>query len=96
MLGLAIGTFVRHTAGAVAAVVSVPLLPSLSGPLLGGLRRWVAGAAPTAALEKLTQTSDASPEAVGSLGVRPSLALVTGCTALALAGAALVLRRRGV
>ncbi|WP_133169089.1 hypothetical protein [Streptomyces sp. DH-12] len=96
VLGLAIGTFVRHTAGAVAAVVSVPLLPSLCGPLLGGLRRWVAGAAPTAAPEKLTQTSDASPEAVGSLGAWPSLALVTGYTALALAGAALVLRRRDV
>ncbi|MGW4026011.1 ABC transporter permease [Streptomyces sp. NPDC005009] len=94
LLGLAIGTLVRHTAGAVTAVVAVLLLPSLFGPLLGDLQRWLTGATPTAALEKLTQTSDASPEAVGSLGAWPSLALVTGYTALALAGAALVLRKR--
>jgi ABC-type transport system involved in multi-copper enzyme maturation permease subunit len=96
MLGLAIGTFVRHAAGAVTAVVAVMLLPSLFGPLFGDLQRWVAGATPTAALEKLTQTSDASPQAVGSLGAWPSLALVTGYTVLALAGAARVLQRRDV
>ncbi|MEW2556672.1 ABC transporter permease [Streptomyces zhihengii] len=96
VLGLAIGTLVRHAAGAVVSVVAVLLLPSLVGPLLGGAGPWVAGAAPTAALEKLTQTSDASAEAVGSLGAWPSLALVAAYTALALAGAALVLRRRDV
>lgn len=96
VLGLAIGTVVRHAAGAVAAVVAVLLLPSLFGPLLGGLRPWVAGASPTAALEKLTQTSDATPDTVGTLGPWPSLALVTAYTAVALAGAALVLRRRDV
>ncbi|MFF1276084.1 hypothetical protein ACFVZC_22215 [Streptomyces marokkonensis] len=86
----------RHAAGAVVTVVAVMLLPSLFGPLLGDLRRWVAGATPTAAPEKLTQTSDASPEAVGSLGAWPSLALVAGCTVLALAGAARVLHSRDV
>ncbi|MEU0909616.1 ABC transporter permease subunit [Streptomyces althioticus] len=93
-LGVAIGTYVRHPAGAVVAVIAVLLLPSLFGPLFGDLRRWIAGATPTAALEKLTQTSDASPETVGSLGAWPSLALVAGYTAVALAGAAIVLRRR--
>ncbi|GGX00012.1 ABC transporter [Streptomyces malachitofuscus] len=93
-LGVAVGTFVRHPAGAVTAVIAVLLLPSVFGPLLGDLQRWVAGATPTAALEKLTQTSDARPETVGSLGAWPSLALVAGYTALALAGAAVVLRRR--
>ncbi|NJP48691.1 ABC transporter permease subunit [Streptomyces sp. SBST2-5] len=95
-LGVAIGLVVRHPAGAVTVVIAVLLLPSLFGPLFGDLQRWVAGAAPTAALEKLTQTSDAAPEAVGSLGGWPSLALVTAYTALALAAASGVLCRRDV
>ncbi|MDT6982338.1 ABC transporter permease subunit [Streptomyces lusitanus] len=93
-LGLAIGTFVRHPAGAVTTVIAVLLLPSLFGPLFGDLQRWIAGATPTAALEKLTQTSDAAPDTVGSLGAWPSLALVAGYTVLALTGAAVALRRR--
>lgn len=80
LLGLAVGTLLKHSAGAVVTVVAVLLLPSLFGPLLGDLQRWIAGATPTAALEKLTQTSDASPEAVGSLGAWPSLGLVTAYT----------------
>ncbi|MEV7340986.1 hypothetical protein [Streptomyces sp. NPDC093544] len=48
---------------------SSPHLPSLFGPIFGSLQRWIAGATPTAALEKLAQTSDANPERVGSLGV---------------------------
>ncbi|MFH8991296.1 ABC transporter permease subunit [Streptomyces sp. NPDC017940] len=96
VLGLAIGVLVRHSAGAVTAVIAVLLLPSLFGPLLGDTQRWIAGATPTAALEKLTQTSDASPEAVGSLGAWPSLALVTTYTLILLAIAARRLRRRDV
>ncbi|GAA2566182.1 MULTISPECIES: hypothetical protein [Streptomyces] len=96
VLGLAFGTLARHTAGAVTAVIAVLLPPPLFGPLLGDLQRWVAGATPTTALEKPTQTPGADPEVVGSLGARPSLALVTGYTALTLAGAALVPRRRDV
>ncbi|SDL38873.1 ABC transporter permease [Streptomyces indicus] len=96
VLGLAIGTLLRHSAGAVTAVIAVMLLPSLFGPLFGNLQRWIAGATPTAALEKLTQTSDASAEAVGSLGAWPSLALVTGYTLLLLLLAARSLHRRDV
>ena len=36
------------------------------GPLLGGWERWVAGASPVAALQKLSQTSDAAPERSGA------------------------------
>ena len=54
-------------------VVAVLLLPSMLGPLLGGWERWVAGASPVAALQKLSQSSDAAPDAVGSLGAWPSL-----------------------
>lgn len=96
LLGLAVGTLVRHAAGAVTAVVAVLLLPALFGPLFGGAERWVAGATPTAALEKLTQTSDASAEAVGSLGAWPSLLLVAGYTSAALLVSGVLLRRRDV
>ncbi|MEV6168019.1 ABC transporter permease [Streptomyces sp. NPDC051954] len=94
VLGLAIGALLRHAAGAVTAVTGVLLLPSLFGPLFGDLERWIAGATPTAALQKLTQTSDASPETVGSLGAWPSLLLVAVCTAVALLVAVGVFRRR--
>ncbi|MEV8341541.1 ABC transporter permease [Streptomyces niveus] len=76
LLGLAVGTLVRHSAGAVTTVIGLLLLPPLFGPLFGGARRWIAGLSPTAALEKLTQTSDATAETVGSLGPWPSLWLV--------------------
>ncbi|MGW5869141.1 ABC transporter permease subunit [Streptomyces sp. NPDC055239] len=96
LLGLAVGTLLKHSAGAVVTVVGVLLLPSLFGPLLGDLQRWVAGATPTAALEKLTQTSDAGPETVGSLGAWPSLGPVAAYTLLLLGVAAWRLRRRDV
>lgn len=83
VLGLATGTLVRHSAAAVTVVVAVMLLPSPFGPLFGDPQRRIAGATPTAALEKLTQTSDASHEVVGSLGAWPSLGLVAAyCVAL--------------
>ncbi|QIB48073.1 ABC transporter permease subunit [Streptomyces aureoverticillatus] len=94
LLGLAVGTLVRHSAGAVTTVIGLLLLPSLFGPLFGDARRWVAGVSPTAALEKLTQTSDATADAVGSLGPWPSLWLVAGYTAVLLLTAAGVLQRR--
>ncbi|MFD3525552.1 ABC transporter permease [Streptomyces sp. NPDC058653] len=96
LLGLAVGTLVRHSAGAVTTVVGLLLLPSLFGPLFGDAQRWIAGLSPTAALEKLTQTSDATAETVGSLGPWPSLWLVAGCTAALLLAAAGALRRRDV
>ncbi|MDG4856689.1 ABC transporter permease subunit [Streptomyces sp. T-3] len=96
LLGLAVGTLVRHSAGAVTTVIGLLLLPSLFGPLFGDAERWVAGVSPTAALEKLTQTSDASTEAVGSLGGWASLLLVAGYTVVLVAAATAVLRRRDV
>lgn len=94
LLGLAVGTALRRSAGAVVALVGVFLLPSLLGPLFGDLQRWVGGASPTSALEKLTQTSDATHDTVGSLGGWPSLVIVTAYTAVALAGSGRLLRSR--
>jgi len=96
LLGLAVGTVLRHAAAAITTMVAIILLPSLLGPLLGDWQRWVAGASPMAALQKLSQTSDAAPDAVGSLGAWPSLWLVCGYAAAALLGAAAVLQRRDV
>lgn len=85
VLGLAVGAIVRRSAGTVAAVVGVFLLPSLVAPLFGDLERWVGGASPAAGLEKLTQSSDATPEMVGSLGGWPSLGVALGLTLVVLA-----------
>jgi len=96
VLGLAVGALLRHSAGAIAAVVGVVLLPPLLAPIFGDAQRWIAGASPTAALKKMTQTSDAAPDVVGSLGAWPSLALVAGYTAIVVAAAGLTLRARDV
>jgi ABC-2 type transport system permease protein len=94
VLGVAVGTALRHTAGALSAVTAILLLPTLIGPLLGGWQRWIAGASPVAALQKLAQTSDAAPEALGRLGAWPSLWLVCGYSLAALAVSGWLLHRR--
>jgi ABC-type transport system involved in multi-copper enzyme maturation permease subunit len=94
VLGVGIGTVVRRSAGAMAAVVGVVLLPGFVAPLLGGTERWVGGASLDGVLQKMTQSSDATPETVGSLGAWPSLAVVAGYTVVTVAGAVWVLRSR--
>ena len=94
VLGLAIGTFLRNSAGAITAVLGFLLLPALIGPLFGGLQRWVTGGTPTAALERLTQTSDATPEIVGSIGAWSSLGVLCAYCLGALLLAAAQLNRR--
>ncbi|MEU8098437.1 ABC transporter permease subunit [Streptomyces rubiginosohelvolus] len=96
VLGLAVGTLVRHSAGAVTTVIGLLLLPSLFGPLFGDAERWIASVSPTAALEKLTQTSDAAADTVGSMGPWPSLLLVAAYTTALVLGALVLLRRRDV
>lgn len=96
LLGLAIGTLVRHTGGAVAAVLGVSLLPQILGPLFGDLQPWVMGLSPSTALQKMTQTSDASAEVAGSLGPWPSLAIVVAVSMVLLVVASRVLDRRDV
>lgn len=94
LLGLAVGTVVRHSAGAIAGVVAIILLPSLFGPLFGDLQRWVGGASPSGTLQKFTQTSDASPETVGALGPWPSLLILFLYATVALAASGWLLRSR--
>ncbi|WP_217128266.1 hypothetical protein [Streptomyces sp. AC558_RSS880] len=75
------------TAATALVTVAGAVFVGLSGPLLGDLQRRLTGATPTAAPEKLTQTSDATPDTVGTLGPWPFPTLVTVYTALALTGA---------
>lgn len=94
VLGLAAGTILRHSAGAITVVIAILLIPVLIGPLFGDLERWITGAIPGAALQKLAQSSDAVPEAIGSVGPWPSLLIVCAYSATSLVVAALVLKRR--
>lgn len=94
VLGVAIGSLVRHSAGAVMVGVAVVLLPMIIAPMLGDYQRWVGGASLTGVMEKLTQSSDATHETAGSLGAWPSLGVVAVYTVGAVALAVWVLRRR--
>ncbi|MCD0449425.1 ABC transporter permease subunit [Actinocorallia sp. API 0066] len=96
LIGLTLGTALRHTAGAISAATALILLPSLVGPLFGDLQSWVSGASPTAPLRKLAQSSDATAETMGSLPAWPSVAILAAYTFAALGFAALLLRRRDV
>ncbi|MFB7432164.1 hypothetical protein ACFCZ5_12560 [Streptomyces microflavus] len=95
VLGLAVGTLVRHSAGAVTTVIGLLLLPSLFGPSSGTPNAGSPASPRRRPLEKLTQTSDAAADTVGSLGPWPSLLLVAAGTA-GVSLAALLLRRRDV
>lgn len=94
LLGLAVGTLVRHTAGAITAVLAFLTVPPLIAPLFGDYQGWVSGASPQVVLQKIAQSSDATAATSGSLGPWASLCLVIlmAVGALAVAGIALVRR----
>jgi len=94
VLGVGIGTIVRHSAGATAAVVGVVLMPGLLAPLLGDGARWLGGASLNGVMQKMVQSSEATPEAVGSLGAWPSLLVVAAYTVAVVFGAVWILRHR--
>lgn len=94
VLGVGLGSITRHPAGALGAIIGVVLVPSMIAPLLGDARRWLGGASLSGVLQKLSQSSDATPESVGSLGAWPSLLVVAAYTAGVVAVAVWVLRRR--
>ncbi|QNG20622.1 ABC transporter permease subunit [Rhodococcus triatomae] len=82
VLGVACGTVLRSSAGAVAVVLGVLILPELIGPLLGSLQPWITGAAPSAVVVKLSQSADAAPEVMGSWGGWVSLMILVSYTAV--------------
>lgn len=85
LLGVAVGALVRSSVAATAIVVAVLVLPELLGPLLGDGQAWVTGAAPSAVVVKLSQSADAAPEMMGSLGGWPSLIILLGYAIVAVA-----------
>jgi ABC-type transport system involved in multi-copper enzyme maturation permease subunit len=94
VLGLAIGTMLRHTAGAITAfVVAMLVLPAvLPGALPGAAGDTIIPYVPVAASQALYTGSGGNPFRLLS----PGLALLTlvGWIVLALGGAAAVLQRR--
>lgn len=94
VLGVAAGALVRQPAGAVLVGVAIVLLPMFIAPMLGDYERWVGGASLGGVMQKLTQSSDANDQTVGSLGAWWSLLVVAVYTAGAVGIAVLVLRRR--
>ena len=94
VLGVAIGALVRNSAGAVLVGVAVVLLPGIVAPMLGDYQRWLGGASLDGVMRKLTQSSDATHRAVGSLGAWPSLAIAAAYTTIAVGLAVWDLRRR--
>lgn len=96
LLGLAAGAIVHRSAGALAAIAGVVFVPLIVSPFFGDYQRWVGGASPVSMMQKLSQSSDASPDTVGSLGGWPSLALLTVGVAVVFAGAERLLSRRDV
>jgi ABC-2 type transport system permease protein len=94
VLGVAVGAALRHSAAAITAVLGVLIVPELFGPLFADAQRWITGAAPSAAVVKLSQSSDATAEAMGGVGGWPSLVLLCSYSVLAWVGAAGLLHRR--
>lgn len=94
VLGVAVGALARHPAGAVLVGVAIVLLPMLIAPMLGDYERWVGGASLGGVMQKLVQSSDATDEAVGSLGAWSSLIVVAAYTTCTAGIAVWVLRRR--
>lgn len=94
LLGLAVGTLLRHPAGAVTAVIAFLMLPGLLAPLFGDLQGWIGGASPQTVLQKMTQTSDVTAQNAGSLGAWPSLGLVSAYAVVLLVLADVRLARR--
>lgn len=72
VMGVAMGAMMRHSAGAITSTIGIILVPSMIGSLFGDWERWIAGASPMVALQKMTQSSDAASDIAGSLGAWPS------------------------
>lgn len=94
LLGLAVGALVRHTVGAITAVLAFLAVPPIIAPLFGEYQGWVSGASPQVVLQKIAQSSDAAAATSGSLGPWASLGLVIAMAVGALAIAAIPLVRR--
>ncbi|MFI6869409.1 ABC transporter permease [Nocardia sp. NPDC050406] len=81
LFGLALGMLIRSSAGAVAAASAHVVLPeAASATAFGELHKLATIQAPSAVVGKLSQSADAAPELIGSLGGWPRLAIVVAVT----------------
>lgn len=97
LLGVAAGFVLRSSVGAAGMVAAHVALPQLSAAeSFGDLHKWTTLVAPTAVVAKLSGSSEAAPELMGSLGGWPRLALVLAGTAGALLAARRILDRKDV
>ncbi|MBL1076456.1 ABC transporter permease [Nocardia sp. 2] len=75
--GVAFGVLLRNSAGAVAVVGGYLIVPQISAAqAFGDLHKWLTVGAPSAVVAKLSQSSDAAPQIMGTLGGWPRLAVV--------------------
>ncbi len=96
LLGLGAGTILRNSAGAITAVLGIIIVPPLFGSLFGDWERWVVGASPATALQKLSHSSDVAADVAGTLGAWPWLGLLSACIAATLLTGAWLFRTRDV
>ncbi|MCM6778398.1 ABC transporter permease [Nocardia sp. CDC159] len=93
-LGLAAGVVVRNSAAAVALMGAHLVLPQMTAAqAVGDLHKWMTLIAPSAVVAKLSGSSDAAPEIMGTVGGWPRLALVVVGAIGALAAARRMLDR---
>ena len=97
VLAVAVGALLRHTAGAVTAMLGVLLVPFVVAPMLpAGWAPWLLGGTPTSALIKLPAGDTVDAGLLGILSPGGTLTLVGGYTLAALLTAVALFRRRDV
>ncbi|MBH0775468.1 ABC transporter permease [Nocardia bovistercoris] len=97
LFGIAVGILIRSSAGAVAAVSAHVVLPeAASAAAFGELHKLSTLVAPGAIVAKLSQSADAAPELMGTLGGWPRLAFAAILTLIVLVLARRALLRRDV
>ncbi|WP_126639338.1 ABC transporter permease [Embleya hyalina] len=98
LFGLGVGTMLRHSAGAITAVLAIVLVPTIFGGFIPGkFGDWVVVYSPTALLTKMVAPyGDVEGGMAGGLGPWPGMVLMTCYAAAALAGAATLIKSRDV
>lgn len=75
VFGLGVGALLRSSAGSVALILALLILPDMLSPLLGDYRYWLSGAAPGSMFAKLALGPTSTPEYAGGIGGWPALAV---------------------
>jgi ABC-2 type transport system permease protein len=96
LFALGVGTMLRHSAGAITAVLGIMLVPSIFGGFIPGkFGDWVVDYSPMMLLIKMVAPAD-DADLGGGLGPWPGMVLMACYAAAALAGAAALIKSRDV